>query len=380
MDNIQLAESLAKIIKAAIDEREIPLLSQVDFAELFAFAKKHKLENLLYKPLVSNHLAENELKMLEKAYDFSVFLYATQDYYLELIRDEFEKRKIKYMLLKGSVLRNLYPSPAMRQSADIDILIDQTRAKEIKMIMEELGFETELFGTDQDVYTLNQLVNIEMHRSLLPEHSKWYSATQEIVERAVNIDECSLKMTDEDFYLFHIVHMAKHMVEGGTGLRSMLDTWVYLKENEKRMNADILAERFNKAGLTTFEKNIRALCESLFEEKERSELSNALLEYVASSGWNGTLKNKKASQASPQVKGNRLTYWLRYVFMSPQKLSKTFKVLNKHPYLVGFVWIYRLFMAFFVRKGAVKNFIHRYDGIEKDEIIGAKEFIQKIGL
>lgn len=43
---------------------------------------------------------------------------------LAAIKAELEKNEIKYMLLKGSVIRNYYPKQSMRQMSDIDILYD----------------------------------------------------------------------------------------------------------------------------------------------------------------------------------------------------------------------------------------------------------------
>lgn len=380
MEVIKYAGLLVEITKAAVEGNKVAFPADVDFKEFFAFAKYHKLENMLYKALVESEISEEEKAILKQAYEFGVYLYVNQDYNIELITDQLKKRRIRYMLLKGSVLRQLYISPDMRQSADIDILIDKSDAKEIKGIMEQLGFETKLFGKDQDVYTLNNLVNVEMHRSLLPAHSRWYPMTQEIIKRSFFADEHNWQMTKEDFYLFNIIHMAKHISEGGIGIKAVLDIWIYLKHYKTSLDMDKINERLMQCGLMEFEKNVRVLSGYWFDGKEKNEITDELISYIVQSGWNGREEVQKAIHASAEVKGKRIKYWFKYVFMSPKKLSKSFKILDKYPFLVGFVWIYRLFMAVFVRKGAVKNFIHRYDGIETDEIVQAKEFIKKIGL
>lgn len=374
------AENLISVLKNIFGADKVPIEREINVSELYDFARFHKLDHLLYRLIGIVDMSEDEKKKLEYSHNFGLFVCAKQDFYIELIREELNKRKIKHIFLKGSVLKKLYPSPDMRQSSDIDILIDPDRAKDVKVFMEELGFKTVLFGTDQDVYVLDGLVNVEMHRTMVPDHSKWYSVTEEMRKRAVLKVGFEYELTAEDFYLFTIIHIAKHVSEGGIGIKSALDVWVFLKHYEAALDKKIIKERLLQIGLVQFEENIRGLCAYWFEGKEKNDIIDKLSAYIARSGWNGSAEVQKAIHANAEVKVSKLKYWFKYIFMSPGKLSKTFKVLRKHQFLVPFVWIYRIFSAVFVRKDAVKSFIHRYDGIEKEDILEIKKFIEYIGL
>ena len=59
----------------------------------------------------------------------------------------FEEAHIRYMPLKGAVLKDYYPEFGMREMADYDILIDAERAADVREIMESLGFATERYDT-----------------------------------------------------------------------------------------------------------------------------------------------------------------------------------------------------------------------------------------
>ena len=59
------------------------------------------------------------------------------------IRQELEKARIWYMPREGAFLKEIYPKYGMREFSDHDILFDDSRADDVKAIMEEHGFTTE---------------------------------------------------------------------------------------------------------------------------------------------------------------------------------------------------------------------------------------------
>ena len=87
------------------------------------------------------------------------------------IKEHFEKEGIWYMPLKGAVLKDMYPKYGMREFADYDILIDSTRAYDVKNIMEKLGYHTRFFNvSNHDVYYKAPMISFEMHTALFSPH------------------------------------------------------------------------------------------------------------------------------------------------------------------------------------------------------------------
>ena len=92
-------------------------------------------------------------------------MFTTLEYERKAIFEEFGKNGIWYMPLKGAVLKDYYPLPVMRQMSDNDILFDASRADDVKMIMESLGFTSVYFDTGhQDDYQKAPVSHFEMHR------------------------------------------------------------------------------------------------------------------------------------------------------------------------------------------------------------------------
>ena len=74
---------------------------------------------------------------------YSAGFVANLEYELEHIKSVFEKNKIEYILLKGSVLRNYYPEPWMRTSCDIDILVHDEQLDKAVKVLTQTGYRVE---------------------------------------------------------------------------------------------------------------------------------------------------------------------------------------------------------------------------------------------
>ncbi|MBQ3413161.1 MAG: nucleotidyltransferase family protein [Oscillospiraceae bacterium] len=166
------------------------------------------------------------------------------------------------MPLKGSVLKDLYPIYGMRQMSDNDILIDSFREAEVKKVMEDLGFEAVSYGKgNHDVYHKQPVSNIEIHTSLfVPSHNKAiYEYYRSVEEKLMPKEGFERKFSDEDFYIYMIAHEYKHYTNSGTGIRSLLDVYVFLRKHEDDLDKNYIDSELKKLGLEIFENDNRDL-------------------------------------------------------------------------------------------------------------------------
>ena len=75
---------------------------------------------------------------------------ATQHITVEQILKTFEENHIACMPLKGYLVKYLYPQPDMRLMADVDILIKDEQAEQVKKLMMDFGFTVEHQGGNHD--------------------------------------------------------------------------------------------------------------------------------------------------------------------------------------------------------------------------------------
>ena len=59
--------------------------------------------------------------------------------------------------------------------------------------------------------------------------------------------------TPEDFYVYLVAHEYKHYVRGGTGLRSLLDVYVFLRRMGDSLDRDYIRRETDKLNITEFE-------------------------------------------------------------------------------------------------------------------------------
>ena len=251
------AEDLIYLVSCAVNGRKPDpgRIAGMDMDALYKQANTHLLTAVVAHALETAGVKEERFV---KAKKHSALKNAQMDMEMAEVFAELDAAGIWHMPLKGTILQHMYPVYGMRQMSDHDILFDAKRADDVKSIMEKLGFSVEHFGTsNHDVYHKEPVSNFEMHRELFapgPEE-KLYEYYQDVQSRMIG-EGYEKHLSPEDFYIYMIAHEYKHYSAGGTGLRSLVDTYVYLKKEE--LDLKYIATETEKIGTVTFH------CPSIF--------------------------------------------------------------------------------------------------------------------
>lgn len=320
---------------------DLEKVSGLDMDVLFDAAQKHKLAATVGMVLERVNIRTDRFtKAIALAQRKNVLLDADR----AKILAELEKAGIWYMPLKGSLLKDMYSRFGMRQMADNDILIDPERRADVRAVMEGLGFSTDVYDKkNHDEYFKPPVSRFEMHVYLINGRSNDELETYylDIKDRLIKDEgnQYGYHFCDNDFYLFMVAHEYKHYVEGGTGLRSLLDTYVHLKQKEQDLDWDYIRQESLKMGIADFEQNNRKLAMHLFRQEELSEKEGQMLKYILSSGAYGTLSNDIENQT--QKKG-KLSYFFSRLILPVKDMRNFYPVLKRKPYLLPFFWGWRL--------------------------------------
>lgn len=232
-------------------------IEAINLDHLFEASQKHMLASMVGLVLQSNGISTPAFKeAIALAQRKTVVLNNDLQYVISALEEE----GIWYMPLKGAVLKCHYPKFAMREMADCDVLFDATRADNVKCIMKNLGFQVKRYDDEynDDDYFKSPVSSFEMHRQLFGDkHDKnLYEYYKDVKKRLLKDENNNYgyHFSPEDFYVFMIAHEYKHYSTGGTGLRSLIDTYVYLRTTDLDM-AYVTAE-MEKLGITDFEQKI----------------------------------------------------------------------------------------------------------------------------
>ena len=216
-----------------LDEKITPASpSAEDLRGAYEFSKTHDLGHLTAEAILKNFSSVIDAKFkgeLEKSVYTAIYRYKRIEHELGRITELFSENKIPHVLLKGILVRKYYPKPYMRTSCDIDILVkaeDIERARELLISSLDYKFDAK---SDHDVaFFMPTGLHFEMHYSLIE--------TDVVDELDAPLlcawDECELlsgeytyTLKQPLFYYYHIAHMAKHYVNGGCGIRPLIDLY-----------------------------------------------------------------------------------------------------------------------------------------------------------
>lgn len=319
--------------------------SSMDWERIFYLAQQHKVENIVaYALLPYEHELEESIRNLYmSAIYISTVVDTQQDYELAELLKLFCKNKVKYMILKGYKIKQLYPAQNMRSMGDIDILIHPEDADKVKTIAASVGYCI----TYENIREFNcqkaPNINIEIHLDLISvKYKRLHTYYIGCWERAVKEDECSYCMTAEDYFIYHVVHLMKHYKGTGTGIRSFLDIYVYLKNNKEMLNWRYIDNELKMLDLDVFAKNCMELAEAWFGCKEKNALLKEMEKYVFKSGVYGS--DEHAEIYEKVLMENRWAgfVYLRILFPSIHDMSAKYHILRRHPYLLPIYWVKRL--------------------------------------
>ena len=152
-------------------------------------------------------------------------------------------------------------------------------AEELESVMTELGYTPEHVGGVHDVYQKKPFFNFEMHRKLVPEDSTFAKYYENPWDRAHlgNGKMYEYHFSDEDEYIYMLVHAYKHYDVSGCGIRTLVDEYVwrmkpeYFETDEKHELLKIITQEVAIAGRKEVLDNaIKIYVKSVFDVLENA--------------------------------------------------------------------------------------------------------------
>lgn len=387
---------------------------KIYIGRIYYIAKKHNLVSIMAQAMEKlGFESDSDIwKRWLKEKNQLIYKSVLMDVEREAIQDFFEKNNIWYMLLKGMVIRKYYPAPELREMADNDILFDNKYSKEVYEFMTARGYKSDDYNKGyHDEYLKPPAYNFEMHRQLVSskERPKWYEYYKDV--KSILINDANGKnqfyFSDNDFYVYFIVHTYKHFLNSGMGLRTVLDVYLYLNNLQDKLDFDYIEEQLKKLDAYDFEQTFRSLAFKMFGEnakegnaaadelqdsfdakeqdmlresfdakkqdklcgsfdaKEQDKWWNSfddkehdMLSYILDAGTYGNLENSVAhkmgyTKGEKKKASDKAKYIFRRLFPSMDTIEEFFPFFYKHKWAIPFLYIYRIGKMPFTRRKKV---------------------------
>lgn len=300
--------------------------------EVVDLALKHQLTHLVFHA----YSKAGEKKYKPFLYR-SIWMTEHQKQVLDTIRKAFNREKIPYIPLKGAVLRSLYPEEWMRNSCDIDILVQRADLKRAEEALVVLGYQKS-GRTAHDISFVAGKVRVELHFTLIEDYRYPHvsAVLEQVWEYAEPACEFEYAMKDEMLYFYHISHMMKHLENGGCGVRTFADLW--LLNNRKSYNVQERRKLLGKGELLTFASEVEKLSNVWFSDSDSTGTED-LEQFIFSGGVYGTVGNRVAIKKKKRGGGG--AYLFSRLFVPYSRLKEQYPILQTKPFLLPFFEVVR---------------------------------------
>lgn len=345
-----LQDIFIKILRSELTEMELDAsvkaqLTPDVISALYLLSNRHDLAQV-----VSSSLHKSGLKSDGEAYSkfnrkaiMSVYRNEQMKYAYNQICDIFNRESIPYIPLKGSVIRPYYTEESMRMSCDIDILVKKENLKSATDALVKMGFKCEdIYYHDVSLFSPAN-IHLELHFNIQENIDKLDAVLKDAWQYAKRADGSEYEFTSEFFAFYMFAHISYHFLEGGCGMKSLMDIWVM--EHKMGITYECAKELLDKAGIYKFAAEISKVAEICFSDKPKDEFSDIILSYILSGGVYGNLQNRISVKKSDN--NGTVIYALKRLFIPYKMMTIIYPILKKLPILLPFCWVSRFFRLLF---------------------------------
>ena len=378
------------LIRAVVWDNNYPEASdKIDWKKIYDIAVSHGISNLLaYGIIKAGYNIPNEIfSLYQKDMYSGLIICENQTQAFKKIFEDFDNSGIEYMPVKGTVIREIYPSPDMRTMTDGDFLIHDYDFEKFNQIMIANGYTYDGESNHEYNYTKLPVVRIELHKYLVPTYNyDWYEYYGDGWKYAEKSPKglTRYELGVENHFVYIITHFAKHYRDGGVGIKPVIDIWLY-KKRHVDMNIELVDKALEKLNLKEFYSHIEELSIAWFENGEYSDLVEDMTEFILDSNSFGLEENKKIAETIRKNEHenldnvSRLRY-VRAVFPSLEHMTKLYPVLSDKTWLLPLFWIKRIFSRGIFGNKTINEQIKTADIIKSDNIAKFSRHIENVGL
>jgi len=359
------------LIRNLMQQTPVPPMPEgVTLAQLYDFSKLHGVEAMVYHGL--EQLDMDEKDPIWKDWENRAAMLLTQSIVQLAERDvlfnALPAAGISILPVKGCWLKERYPDIDYRQMSDLDILIHPQDRPKAEALMNQLGYEKEEgLAEHHDGYLKPPYMGVELHHMLLPEQDARAGYYCDIWEKVQPVEGFSgvFRLKSEDEYIYYILHLYKHVIYAGTGIRSFLDSLVY-RNAYPDMDWDYLRQEFQKLGVADFAESIQTIADCWFLSGEAIPAGlEDMAQSVLSAAAYGTENQLIHNEMKPMLERFRnplvakAVYLLSCLFLPLKAMRILYPVLNKFPILLPVFWVWRPIDRLLFRPEALKSIVRQ---------------------
>lgn len=372
-------QDFVDVINNVIFDKEIDA-SEINLEKIYLLAKSHNMRTLLFC-FIKKHFGSdsNIYKAYEHQSDLLSYKYVLQSKEYAALCSMMQNKKIRYIPFKGTILKELYPSPVMREMSDIDILVDKENMSAVNAYLIKNGYEFEHKG-HHDVYRKEPGICFEVHETLIDkQRSTGFDKYFENPWQLSTPSEFKCLLTPENEFIYLIAHLYGHFHQGGIGIRTVLD--IYLYRENTNLNFDYINTILEQNEILQFADNVMNLADVWFSGAKTSPIYEELGEYIMTSGTYGKIErmNLDLSSSDSSKMKNILHTVQRKLFLNKKEINTRYP-WSKNPLLLPMAYIVRVFDVAINHNKEVHHWVNEFKTMDNTKLKEHKERMQRFGV
>ncbi|MCQ2426100.1 MAG: nucleotidyltransferase family protein [Lachnospiraceae bacterium] len=359
-------EAVLKLLGSFISKTDAAPAADADWKKILEISAAHQVTGILYYKAKSSLPAEF-LPDFQRSYLACVADGTKKNAVLKAIDKAFTENGIPYLIFKGTEIAARYPVPALRTMGDLDILVHEEDKERAGDLLLSIGFTGD-DRRDMEWCFFKNGMEFELHHRLLYDETvnseadkAFGDAAWENASPAACDGSTARYVLDVSYhYVYILLHLKKHILNNGAGLRQFADAAVWKKY--AGTDPEKVAELLKEADIERFAAVCGELCARWFDGIENKEVfSDAFYEQTTQTifdngvfGFQNEENAEKHMLNQVRTKGTFLTILSR-IFPSYRDFYYVphYSFIQGRPYLLPVAWIYRFYRA--IRYGKLKE-------------------------
>jgi hypothetical protein len=373
-------KGLVTLLRSAITGQTQPLPEGFRLEDGLELTAKHHMAPLIYEGAAVCGLPLTDPSMGRMFHTYCRAVQVSDGQMAEIARifAAFGEAGVDYLPLKGCNMKLRYPKPELRSMGDGDILIRMAQYDRIRPILEQLGFTFKVESDHELIWQSPKLL-LELHKHLIPSYNAdYYAYFGEGWAFAHAGAGHRHDMTPEDEFVYLFGHFTKHFRDGGIGCRHVVDLWVYLRACPE-LDMEKVTAALEKLQLLEFFGHIRRLIDWWFGDGAGDEHLEMISDFIFASGSWGRMEEKILSWNLRSDHG-RASHLRQTLFPGVGRLKGQYPVLQKAPWLLPAIWVYRPIYKLLFDRRAVKRQEQKLRVLTRENLQARQKFLTAVGL
>ena len=358
----------------------------VDWEAVFDECKAQSVTSLAFSALPKDKVPEDVFQKWKEQVNSGLAANSRICYAHTMLNELMNQAKIPYVILKGCASAEYYDDPLLRTMGDVDFYVPLSYFEKADKLLLKNGFHSNNINHEYEKAYTKDGVIYELHNTIngVPGGKVGIKISHYFDDV---FDKAELKHFDlAEYYSpspFHhglvmLLHVARHMITGGIGLRHFCD-WAVFVDKVGDDFAPMFEDKLKQVGLWRFAQIMTQFCTAYLELKPQAwtEIIDKKLIYdlkndVFAGGNFGHKDLKRADEAkfiTSRKKGgvNSDSNVKQAVLSANEIVRKHWKFADKVPVVYPAGW------AFFGGRYAVRFIVGKRDRVNVSSLVKGAE-------